>query len=34
MMRALPERRSPELDAWFDDPIIRGYQAAMNPTTG
>jgi hypothetical protein len=32
MMRALPERRSPELDAWFDDPIIRGYQAAMNPT--
>jgi hypothetical protein len=31
MMRALPELRSPELDAWFDDPVIRGYQAAMNP---
>jgi hypothetical protein len=33
MMRALPELRSPELDAWFDDPVIRGYQAAMNPGT-
>ena len=31
MMRALPERQSPELDAWFDDPAIRRYQAAMNP---
>lgn len=30
MMRALPERMTPELKAWFDDPIIRGYQAQMN----
>jgi hypothetical protein len=30
MMRALPEVESPELAAWFDDPTIRGYQAAMN----
>jgi Mycothiol maleylpyruvate isomerase N-terminal domain len=30
MMRALPERKSAELDAWFDDPAIKGYQAAMN----
>ena len=34
MMRALPELKSPELDAWFDDPVIRGYQAAMNPDGG
>ncbi|MBI2765358.1 MAG: maleylpyruvate isomerase N-terminal domain-containing protein [Chloroflexi bacterium] len=33
MLRAMPERRSPEMEAWFDDPIIRGYQAAMNPGT-
>jgi hypothetical protein len=31
MMRGLPELASPELEAWFDDPIIKGYQAAMNP---
>jgi hypothetical protein len=30
MLRALPELTSPELDAWFDHPAIRGYQAAMN----
>ncbi len=30
MMRAVPERQSPELEAWFDDPAIRRYQAAMN----
>ncbi len=30
MLRALPEMASPELDAWFDHPAIRGYQAAMN----
>lgn len=34
MLRALPELHSPELDAWFDDPVIRGYQAAMNPDGG
>ena len=31
MLRGLPELASPELDAWFDDPAITGYQAAMNP---
>ncbi len=30
MVRALPEAVTPELEAWFDDPAIRGYQAAMN----
>ncbi|MEX2081075.1 MAG: maleylpyruvate isomerase N-terminal domain-containing protein, partial [Dehalococcoidia bacterium] len=30
MMRALPEARTPELASWFDDPIIDGYQRAMN----
>jgi hypothetical protein len=30
MCRALPERLTPEMQAWFDDPIIAGYQAAMN----
>jgi hypothetical protein len=34
MMRALPELASPELDAWFDDPVIRGYQAQMNRAAG
>lgn len=29
MSRALPERQA-ELAAWFDDPIIQGYQNAMN----
>jgi hypothetical protein len=31
MTRALPERITPELTAWFDDPVIAGYQKAMNP---
>ncbi len=31
MMRALPERWSPEIEGWFDDPAVRGYQKAMNP---
>jgi hypothetical protein len=31
MLRALPEARTPEVDRWIDDPVIRGYQAAMNP---
>ncbi|MBI5948379.1 MAG: maleylpyruvate isomerase N-terminal domain-containing protein [Chloroflexi bacterium] len=30
MLRAMPGRLTPELEAWFDDPVIRGYQAAMN----
>lgn len=32
MTRALPEVLTPELEKWFDDPAIRGYQAAMNPS--
>jgi hypothetical protein len=31
MLRGIPARRTPDLDAWFDDPVIRGYQASMNP---
>lgn len=31
MLRAMPECDSPELQAWFDDPVIRGYQKQMNP---
>lgn len=30
MMRAVPERRSPRLDHWFNDPVVAGYQKAMN----
>ncbi|OAI41284.1 hypothetical protein AYO38_04015 [bacterium SCGC AG-212-C10] len=30
MMRAMPGRMTPELAAWFDDPVIAGYQAQMN----
>ncbi len=30
MMRAMPEGMTPRLEHWFDDPIVRGYQAAMN----
>lgn len=30
MMRALPECESPALLAWFDDPVIQGYQKQMN----
>lgn len=29
MSRALPERQA-ELAPWFDDPVIQGYQKAMN----
>lgn len=32
MMRGLPaSRMTPEVSAWLDDPIIAGYQRAMNP---
>jgi hypothetical protein len=31
MLRALPDARTPAVEAWIDDPVIRGYQAAMNP---
>ena len=34
MVRALPEVVTPELEAWFDDPVIRGYQSAMNQGGG
>ncbi|MGI8926848.1 MAG: DinB family protein [Tepidiformaceae bacterium] len=30
MLRAMPERLTPAMQAWFDDPVIAGYQAAMN----
>ena len=31
MLKALPERASdPELSAWVDDPVVKGYQAAMS----
>jgi len=30
MMRAMPEKMSPRLEKWFDDPAVRGYQKAMN----
>lgn len=30
MMRAVPERRSSRLDHWFNDPVVAGYQKAMN----
>lgn len=30
MLRALPERRDSDLEHWLDDPVVRGYQAAMN----
>jgi hypothetical protein len=34
MVRALPEHDTPGIRAWFDDPVIQGYQQAMNrPTT-
>jgi hypothetical protein len=31
MSRALPEQMTPELEQWFADPVVRGYQRAMNP---
>jgi Mycothiol maleylpyruvate isomerase N-terminal domain len=30
MARAMPEVLTPEFKAWIDDPVIAGYQAAMN----
>jgi hypothetical protein len=30
MSRALPEKVTPTLQAWFDDPVVAGYQTAMN----
>jgi hypothetical protein len=30
MVRALPEHDTPAIRAWFDDPVIQGYQQAMN----
>lgn len=30
MMRAVPDRLTPELEAWFSDPVVQGYQAQMN----
>ncbi len=34
MMRAMPEKMTPRLEHWFDDPVVRGYQAQMNPAKG
>ncbi|MCC6383245.1 MAG: DinB family protein [Dehalococcoidia bacterium] len=31
MIRALPERRTPTVAAWLDDPAVQRYQAMMNP---
>ncbi len=30
MVRALPEKRTPAIEQWLDDPVVAGYQAAMN----
>jgi hypothetical protein len=30
MLRAIPERRTPDVEQWLDDPVIAGYQRAMN----
>ncbi len=30
MLRALPERDTPEVRAWLDDPAVAGYQQMMN----
>jgi hypothetical protein len=30
MMRAVPEGIDDRLRAWFDDPVVAGYQKAMN----
>lgn len=30
MLRALPEKRTPAIEQWTDDPVVAGYQAAMN----
>ena len=30
MSRALPDRVTPEVQAWFDDPVVQMYQRMMN----
>ncbi|MEO6397986.1 MAG: maleylpyruvate isomerase N-terminal domain-containing protein [Tepidiformaceae bacterium] len=30
MLRAMPERMTPILERWLDDPVVRRYQAMMN----
>ncbi len=30
MARAVPERVTPQVARWFDDPVVAGYQAMMN----
>lgn len=30
MLRALPERKTPDVEAWLDDPAVTGYQRMMN----
>lgn len=30
MLRALPERRTPEVNDWLNDPVIEQYQRTMN----
>lgn len=30
MLRAMPERVTPDIERWFEDPVIAGYQRAMN----
>lgn len=30
MLRALPERDTPDIRAWLDDPAVAGYQQMMN----
>jgi hypothetical protein len=30
MLRGLPDRHTPDVLAWVDDPVIKGYQAQMN----
>ena len=32
MIRAVPEVMTPRLESWFDDPVVRSYQAQMNRT--
>ena len=34
MMRGLPDRPTRDLDDWFDDPMVRGYQQQMNAESG
>lgn len=33
MLRALPDRRTPHIEEWLDDPVIRRYQESMNAST-